>query len=49
MGILKSSGDVQAVIVKQYLHKLMNGEFMEQGSNQRFCAVVFQVTKHELF
>uniref|UniRef100_A0AAF5PJE4 Uncharacterized protein n=1 Tax=Wuchereria bancrofti TaxID=6293 RepID=A0AAF5PJE4_WUCBA len=45
MEMLKSNGKEQAVTVKQYLHKLMNGEFMEQGSNQRFCAVIFQVTK----
>ncbi|KAL3983194.1 hypothetical protein ACH3XW_50185 [Acanthocheilonema viteae] len=44
MEMLKSHGNEQAVTVKQYLHKLMNSEFIEHGSNQRFCAVVFQGT-----
>ncbi|EFO18856.1 hypothetical protein LOAG_09637 [Loa loa] len=48
MGMLKSNGNEQAVTVKQYLHKLMNSEFMEQGSNQRFCAVVFQGTGRDV-
>ncbi|VDK86916.1 unnamed protein product [Litomosoides sigmodontis] len=46
--MLKSNGNEQAVTVKQYLHKLMNGEFMERGSNQRFCAVVFQGTGRDV-
>lgn len=43
--MLKSNGSEQSLTVKQYLHKLMNGEFIERGCNRRFCAVVFQVTK----
>uniref|UniRef100_A0A8R1TSY8 Uncharacterized protein n=1 Tax=Onchocerca volvulus TaxID=6282 RepID=A0A8R1TSY8_ONCVO len=46
--MLKSSGNEQAVTVKQYLHKLMNGEFMERGNNQRFCAVIFQGTGRDV-
>ncbi|CAG9540813.1 unnamed protein product [Cercopithifilaria johnstoni] len=48
MEMLKSNGNEQAVTVKQYLHKLMNGEFIDQGSNQRFCAVVFQGTGRDV-
>ncbi|KAK6111568.1 hypothetical protein QQG55_44160 [Brugia pahangi] len=48
MEMLKSNGKEQIVTVKQYLHKLMNGEFMEQGSNQRFCAVIFQGTGRDM-
>lgn len=38
-----STGNEQNVAVKQYLHKLMNAEFVERGDNQRFRAVIFQV------
>lgn len=43
-----STGNEQNVAVKQYLHKLMNAEFVEHGDNQRFRAVVFQGTGRDV-
>ncbi|VDN02302.1 unnamed protein product [Thelazia callipaeda] len=46
--LLKSKRNEQTVMVKQYLHKLMNSEFLERGENKRFRAVIFQGTGRDL-
>uniref|UniRef100_A0A915PTH1 Uncharacterized protein n=1 Tax=Setaria digitata TaxID=48799 RepID=A0A915PTH1_9BILA len=46
--MLKLTGKKQSVTVKQYLHKLMNAEFMDRGTNQRFSAVIFQGTGRDV-